>query len=131
MTDLLLVNGNIRTLDPARPRARSLACADGKIESLDETPPAKRVMDLEGRTVVPGFVDAHAHLLKYGMQKRELDLTGVTDYAELIRRVSERARERPPGTWITDMKQLPDMWLSPGKSPDGELHTPTPAPQSA
>lgn len=101
MTDLLLINGNIRTLDPARPRARSLACADGKIESIDEIPAAKRVMDLQGKTVVPGFVDAHAHLLKYGTQKRELDLTGVTAYEELVRRVAERARQAAPGAWIT------------------------------
>jgi predicted amidohydrolase YtcJ len=101
MTDLLLVNGNIRTLAPDRPRARSIACTDGKIESLDETPAAKRVMDLQGKTVVPGFIDAHAHLLKYGMQKRELDLTGITDYPDLIRRVEERARQLPPGTWVS------------------------------
>jgi predicted amidohydrolase YtcJ len=101
MTDLLLINGNIRTMDPARPRARSLACADGKIESLDETPTATRVMDLQGRTVVPGFIDAHAHLLKVGMQKRELDLTGVTEVADLIGRVKECARQTPPGAWIT------------------------------
>lgn len=101
MTDLLLVNGNIRTMDPARPRARSISCSGGKVESLDETPAAARVLDLQGKTVVPGFVDAHAHLLKYGQQKRELDLTGVTDYAELVRRVAERARQTPPGAWIT------------------------------
>jgi predicted amidohydrolase YtcJ len=122
MTDLLLINGNIRTLDPARPRARSVACTDGKIESLDETPPAKRVMDLEGRTVVPGFVDAHAHLLKYGMQKRELDLTGVSDYDELIRRVSERARSLPPGSWVTgsgyDLAEQPHHAALSAATPD-------------
>ena len=101
MTDLLLVNGNIRTLDPARPRARSVACTGGLIESLDETPPAKRVLDLEGKTVIPGIIDAHVHLLNYGRQKRELDLTGVEDYEELIRRVAARATQTAPGAWIT------------------------------
>src|SRR6185503_17897874 len=101
MTDLLLVNGTIHTQDPARPRARSIACAGGKVESLDETPPAKRVIDLRGKTVVPGFIDAHVHLLAYGRKKREVDLTGVTDYDELIRRVVERAAQTPAGTWIT------------------------------
>ncbi|RPH48083.1 MAG: amidohydrolase [Planctomycetota bacterium] len=101
MTDLLLVNGTIHTMDPARPRARSVACTDGKVESLDETPPARRVLDLKGRTVVPGFIDAHVHLLAVGRRKREVDLTGVTDYAEVIRRVVERAKETPTGSWIT------------------------------
>jgi hypothetical protein len=101
MTDLLLVNGTIHTLDPARPRARSIACADGKVESLGETPPARRVIDLKGKTVVPGFIDAHVHLLAYGRKKREVDLTGVTDVDELVRRVAERAARTPPGSWIT------------------------------
>jgi hypothetical protein len=101
MTDLLLVNGTIHTLDPARPRARSIACADGKVESLDETPAARRVIDLKGMTVVPGFVDAHVHLLAVGRRLREVDLTGVTDVGELVRRVAERASQTPPGTWIT------------------------------
>lgn len=101
MTDLLLVNGNIRTMDPERPRARSVACANGLIESLDEAPPARRVLDLEGKTVIPGIIDAHAHLLNYGRRKREVDLTGVADYDGLIQRVVDRAKQTPPGSWIT------------------------------
>jgi predicted amidohydrolase YtcJ len=101
MTDLLLVNGNIRTMDPARPHARSLACLNGVVESLDDAPPARRVIDLEGKTVIPGIIDAHVHLLNYGRRKREVDLSGVADYDELIRRVVDRATQTPPGSWIT------------------------------
>ena len=91
MTDLLLANGTVHTMDPARPVARSIACSDGKVESLDETPPARRTIDLKGKTVVPGFIDAHVHLLQVGRLKREVDLTGVTSFDEVVRRVSERA----------------------------------------
>ncbi len=98
--DLLLANGVVHTMDPARPRARSVACRDGRIESLDETPAARRTIDLKGRTVVPGFIDAHAHLLDYGRQKRELDLSGVTTTEELVRRAAGRAKERPAGAWV-------------------------------
>jgi predicted amidohydrolase YtcJ len=101
MTDLLLLNGNIHTLNAARPRARSIACSDGKIESLDETPPAKRVIDLNGKTVVPGFIDAHVHLLAVGRRMREVDLTGAGDFGEVVRRVAERAAQTPAGAWIT------------------------------
>ncbi|HLY08475.1 MAG TPA: amidohydrolase [Planctomycetota bacterium] len=101
MTDLLLLNGNIRTMDPERPRARSVACAKGLIESLDEAPPARRVLDLEGKTVIPGIIDAHVHLLNYGRRQRELDLSGVADYDVLIERVVERAKQAPKGSWIT------------------------------
>ncbi len=101
MTDLLLVNGLVRTLDPARPTARSIACADGRVEALDVDGPAKRVIDLRGATVVPGFVDAHAHLLMLGRRRRELDLGGVDDEAALAARVAAKAKELPAGAWIT------------------------------
>ena len=100
MTDLLLVNGLVRTMDPARPTARSIACSDGRIESLDETPPARRVLDLAGATAVPGFIDAHAHLRWIGRRGRQLDLTGVSAPEELVRRTAERARALAPGTWV-------------------------------
>ncbi len=100
MNDLLLTNGLVRTMDPARPTARSIACAGGKVVELDGAGPARRTIDLKGATVVPGFVDAHAHLLLLGRQRRQLDLTGAADEAELLRRVSAKAAEQPAGTWI-------------------------------
>ncbi|HXX93793.1 MAG TPA: amidohydrolase, partial [Planctomycetota bacterium] len=69
--------------------------------SLDESPAARRVIDLGGRTVIPGLIDAHVHLLAFGRLRRELDLTGVTSYDEVVRRVRDRARTQPAGTWIT------------------------------
>lgn len=98
MIDLLLVNGLVRTMDPARPTARSIACADGKVAALDVEGPAKRVIDLRGAAVVPGFIDAHAHLLMLGRRRRELDLVGVDDPGARLR---ERAKELPPDAWIT------------------------------
>ncbi|MFA6030009.1 MAG: amidohydrolase [Elusimicrobiota bacterium] len=100
MVDLLLKNGLIRTLDPARPLARSVACADGRVAALDEDPPAARVVDLQGATAVPGLVDAHVHLLWLGRRRLELDLAGVRDGVELLRRVAQRARTLPPGAWL-------------------------------
>jgi predicted amidohydrolase YtcJ len=99
--DLLLRNGLIRTMDPERPTARSLACAGGKVVALDVDGPAKRVIDLEGGTLVPGFVDAHAHLRMLGARRRELDLSDVADEAALLARVAARAKELPAGEWIT------------------------------
>ena len=71
VADLLLANGLIRTMDPGRPVARSIACSGGLVDSLDENPAAKRTVDLRGRTVVPGFIDAHARLLEYGLRKSD------------------------------------------------------------
>lgn len=99
MSDLLLKNGLIRTMDPARPVARSISFKDGKVEALDVEGDAKRVLDLRGATAVPGFIDAHAHLLMLGRKSRELDLSG--DEAAILARVAARAKELAPGAWIT------------------------------
>ena len=55
-------------MDPSRPVAHSIACTGGLVESLDETPSTKRTLDLRGRTVVPGFIDAHARLFEWGLR---------------------------------------------------------------
>ncbi|HYF00881.1 MAG TPA: amidohydrolase, partial [Planctomycetota bacterium] len=100
MIDLLLVNGLVRTMDPQRPTAGSIACRDGRVESLDQTPPARRVIDLKGAAVVPGFIDAHAHLAWIGRRRRQVDLDDAGDADEIVRRIAEHARTVPPGAWI-------------------------------
>jgi predicted amidohydrolase YtcJ len=100
MTDLVLTNGTIYTMDPGHPVAHSIACTEGVVESLDELPAARRTIDLGQKTVVPGLVDAHAHLLACGKRLRELDLRGLGSFEELLARVVLRARDTPPGRWI-------------------------------
>jgi predicted amidohydrolase YtcJ len=62
--------------------------------------PNTRVLDLNGRTVIPGMIDAHVHLLNLGNSLRNVDLVGTSSYDEVIARVVARARETPAGTWI-------------------------------
>ena len=64
--------------------------------------PATRVVELQGRAVVPGFNDAHQHLLAVGLAQLEIDLRGsqVRTLAELLRRVAARAATLAPGEWI-------------------------------
>jgi hypothetical protein len=56
--------------------------------------------DLGGKTVIPGMVDAHVHLLGLGQALRLVDLTGTTSYDEVIARVVERAKTVRPGEWV-------------------------------
>lgn len=91
IVDLLLTNGK---------NSHSIAIREGRIHSLGETPSARRVIDLKGGVVRPGFIDAHVHLLHHGRLKLELDLTGVRTQDELTRRVEAYAKTRPAGTWI-------------------------------
>ena len=61
---------------------------------------AVRVVDVEGRTVIPGMVDAHAHFNNLAKKLRSVDLVGTKSYDEVIARVVERARTTPKGSWI-------------------------------
>src|SRR5687768_9491606 len=105
--DLIVTNARIYTVDDARPHAQAMAVRDGRVAFVGDSPgalalrgPATRVVDLAGRTVIPGMVDAHAHLLGLGQALRTVDLTGTRSYDEVVARVAARAREVPAGTWI-------------------------------
>jgi predicted amidohydrolase YtcJ len=105
--DLIVTNARIYTVDDARPLAQAMAVRDGRVAFVGDVPGAlalrgasTRVVDLAGRTVIPGMVDAHAHLLGLGQALRTVDLTGTRSYDEVIARVVARAREVPAGSWI-------------------------------
>ena len=106
MTDLALVNANVLTMDPARPRASAVAIAGGRIEALDVSPDrlneAGRVVDLRGATVLPGFHDAHNHMIGFGMSLAEVDLrsSAVGSLDELYAAVARRAETTAQGDWV-------------------------------
>ena len=106
MTDLTLVNANVLTMDPgpsARPRASAVAIAGGRIEALDPSPPRTgRVVDLRGATVLPGFHDAHNHMVGFGMSLAEVDLrsSAVGSLDELYAAIARRAETTAPGDWV-------------------------------
>src|SRR5690606_379549 len=62
--------------------------------------PATQTLDLDGRTVIPGMTDAHAHVAGLGQSLRNVDLVGTRSYQEVIARVVERARTTPAGEWV-------------------------------
>lgn len=105
--DLIVTNARIYTVDQNRPVVDAMAIRDGRIVA---TGPSRligamkgagtRVLDLEGRTVIPGMIDAHVHLLGLGQGLRTVDLRGSSSYDEVIARVVERAKTTPAGQWI-------------------------------
>ena len=105
--DLVVINARIYTVDDARPVVAAMAVRDGRVlftgsvrEALALRGAGTRVVDLAGRTVIPGMVDAHAHLLGLGQSLRNVNLVGAKSYDEVIARVVERARGQPNGAWI-------------------------------
>jgi hypothetical protein len=103
--DLLFVNGNVLTMDPARPRASAVAVAGGRILALPDDPSSVRaaqVVDLRGTTLLPGFHDAHNHMAWFGMSLAEIDLRspGVGSLDALYAAVARRAETTGPGEWV-------------------------------
>jgi predicted amidohydrolase YtcJ len=105
--ELIITNARIYTVDENRPLVDAMAIRDGRVVAtgpqrgvMTLRGPNTRVIDLNGRTVVPGMIDAHVHLLNLGNSLRNVDLVGTSSYDQVVARVVARARETPPGTWI-------------------------------
>ncbi len=106
--DLILHNGRISTLDPRRPEARSVRISDGLIIGVDDpmdpaqpTGPGTRVIDLQGRRVIPGLNDSHLHVIRGGLNyNMELRWDGVPSLADGLRMLKAQAARTPPGQWI-------------------------------
>jgi predicted amidohydrolase YtcJ len=102
--DLVLFNGKIITVDDAFSIREAIAIKDGRIvaiggNELRNRYAAARLIDLRGRTVLPGFHDTHIHL--GGHSRRYIDFNDTTSLTQLKQQVSEKARELGPGEWIT------------------------------
>lgn len=102
--DLVLFRGKIVTVDDAFSIREAIAMKDGRIlavggNELRNRYPGARVVDLRGRTVIPGFHDTHIHL--GGHSRRYIDLNDTTSLAQLKHQVAEKTKELGPGEWIT------------------------------
>lgn len=129
---LLFVNGAIHTMDRTRPHATALAIAGAQIVAVggDElralAGPTTRVIDLGGRTVVPGLIDAHLHFLSYGLSLREIDLMNVPSRAAALERIAARAAATPAGHWLTGRGWDQVLWTEPSFPTAAQLDTVTP-----
>jgi predicted amidohydrolase YtcJ len=94
----VLVGGIVRTMDRARPVARSLVVEGDRIVALDEEPAGARRVDLDGGCQLPGFTDSHVHFPTWALTRRELQLRGTRD--EVLAQVAEVAPRVPPGRWL-------------------------------
>ena len=115
--DLVVVNARIYTVDNARPMASALAVRNGRVIFVGSDSEARllagsatRLVDLRGRVVIPGMVDAHAHLLGLATSLRNVLLAGSTSYDEVIRRVTERVRRAKPGEWVEGRGWDQNLW---------------------
>lgn len=102
----VLRRARIHRFDGAEP-ATALAVREGRIAAIGSDQDVWRVVgsetptvDLRGRVVLPGFIDAHVHWCTYAIARRNLQLAGDDGLPDVLRRVRQHASDRPAGQWI-------------------------------
>ncbi len=105
--DLVLLNGNVYTGDLTVGRVEAIAVADGKIAAAGSSEdirsrigPETRVIDLEGKFVMPGFNDAHVHIWLAAQQLMNVDAEGTASIAEFQQRIRDHIQTRESGRWV-------------------------------
>jgi predicted amidohydrolase YtcJ len=118
--DLVLRNGRVVTLDPDRPEATAVAVRGDRIAWVGEEAgvtaqvgPATEVVDLDGRLLLPGIIEAHAHFLGVGSAKLGVDLSGTRSWEEVVDRVRTATAEAPRGAWIVGRGWHQSKWDAP------------------
>jgi predicted amidohydrolase YtcJ len=122
--DGIFINGHIVTMNSSLPEAQAFAVGNGRIAAVGTNEKIRRAypdippVDLRRRTVMPGIVESHGHLLDLGRSFIEVSLEGVKTPEEAIERVQEHAARTPPGEWITGWGWDEGAWA--GAYPDHE-----------
>ena len=98
--DSLVINGNIYTVNQNFEKATAFAVLNGKIVDVGTTSEiqqkyaADTVINAEGKTVLPGFIDAHCHFYGLGLQQQKVDLTNTKSFAEVVQRIVNFQKEK-------------------------------------
>ena len=105
--ELVLVGGNIYTVDRARPHAQAIAVDDGRIVAIGSNQTISayvgsdtQVIDLKGQFAMPGFIEGHAHFVGLGESMMMLNLHQAKTWDEIVLQVEKATRTTPPGEWI-------------------------------
>jgi predicted amidohydrolase YtcJ len=124
VADSVFYNGTLLTQDSALPRAEALAVKNGRIQAVGArgdveslAGPGTERIDLEGRTLVPGFNDSHVHVWKVGqLLAGILDLRATKSLEELKASVRRRDHELPEGAWLLG-RGYNEQFLAEGRQP--------------
>ena len=116
--DLILFNGQIRTMDDQRPRAQALAVNAGRIMAVGENEEISALagskterVNLDGRLGIPGLMDSHFHFYDWAMGRQQLDLARVKSLDELLNQVEQAAGKLPRENWILGQGWNESDWL--------------------
>jgi predicted amidohydrolase YtcJ len=105
--DLALTSGKVLTMNQSQPYAEAVAIKNDRITKVGTNEEIKRwigkntkVIDLKGKTVVPGFIDTHIHVADFGRLLMWIDLSGVDSVKEMQERLSRHVEKAPKGKWL-------------------------------
>lgn len=137
IADLILLNGNVVTVDPDNPNAAGIAIKDGIIIAVGSANEVEsyhgeqtEIVDLEGKTAVPGLIDAHMHFPLLGKRANQLFMDKTTSPGEAIVIVRNQIEKANPGEWVTgqgwhtvnwSLKHYPDNLELSAASPDNPV----------
>ncbi|MFB6279153.1 MAG: amidohydrolase family protein, partial [Salinibacter sp.] len=117
--DLVLTNGTVATLDERHGDAAALAAAGdtilavGSAEEIDAyTGADTRVIDLDGRLAMPGFIEGHGHFMGMGEAQMQLGLLGTDSWSQIVARVDSAAGATPSGGWVEGRGWHQEKWTS-------------------
>ncbi len=118
--DIVFKNGIVYTVNERQPRAEAIAVKGNKIIFVGSDRAAKayegkttRVIDLQGKTVVPGLTDAHYHLAGVGAREMNLNLEGTASLEEFLAKVKTRVDRAKAGEWVTGRGWIETFWKPP------------------
>lgn len=115
--DLIILNGTIYTMEESGPTVEAVAVRDGKILMAGSKVDVQRLMDnktlmvnLEGKTMLPGFIEGHGHIIDLGYSEMNLNLSKAATYEEMIAIVKAAVDKAQPGEWIVGKGWHQDKW---------------------
>ncbi|WKZ58341.1 MAG: amidohydrolase [Cyclobacteriaceae bacterium] len=115
--DKVILGGTIYTVDETQPTVEAVVINGNIIEFAGKETEARKyigekteVIDLEGKTMTPGFIEGHGHFMGVGYNELNLDLMYVTSYEELVAKVKEAVDKAQPGQWILGRGWHQDKW---------------------
>jgi len=117
--DLVLTNGTVATLDEEHGQVEALAAAGDTILAVGSAEDVEayvgadtRVIDLDGRLAVPGFIEGHGHYMGMGEAQRQLDLLSTTSWDQIVAQVDSAAAASAPGAWVQGRGWHQEKWSS-------------------
>jgi len=120
--DLILLNGNIITLNEKQPKAEAIAIGNGRIQYIGTAAEAEKFaggdtkkIDLKGSTAIPGFIEGHGHFSGLGYSLIRLNLMKTKNWDEIVAMVAEKVKDAQPGEWIDGRGWHQEKWDKPLK----------------